>query len=104
MRPWNDYPEDAEVVYEAKVDPVQIHYVCATTEAYEGLAVVRTKDENLGIVQFWVPVAMQRDFELFLAALQKEVTMSIALPRAHVAEDFEFTLSENIDDRNRMSR
>jgi hypothetical protein len=47
---------------------------------------------------------MQRDFELFLAALQKEVTMSIALPRAHVAEDFEFTLSENIDDRNRMSR
>ncbi|MGC8741159.1 MAG: DUF4911 domain-containing protein [Candidatus Sumerlaeaceae bacterium] len=88
MRRWNDYPEDDEVVYEAHVDPADIHYVCSTTEAYEGLAVVRTKDEKLGIVQFWVPTRLQHDFDEFLARLGEDISLVVKPPRPHRPEDF----------------
>lgn len=89
MKRWNDYPEDDELVYEAHVDPRQIHYVCCTTEAYEGLAVVRTKDEKLGIVQFWVPGRLRSDFEEFLHHLSKEIALRVAAPRHHDESDFD---------------
>ncbi len=89
MKRWNDYPEDAELVYEVQVDPRQIHYVCCTTEAYEGLAVVRTKDEKLGIVQFWVPVPLRSEFEEFLDHLGKEIALRVAAPRHHDDSDYD---------------
>lgn len=88
MRPWNDYPPDGEVVYAARVDPMDIHYVCCLTEALEGVAVVRTKDEKLGIVQFWVPNALRNEFEEFLQALEREIPIVVAPPRPHRDEDF----------------
>ncbi len=88
MQRWNDYPEEAELVYEARVAPADIHYVCSITEAYEGLAVVRTKDEKVGIVQFWVPTCLQTDFEEFLARLSEEIPLSVGAPRPHEPDDF----------------
>ncbi|MCX7625700.1 MAG: DUF4911 domain-containing protein [Candidatus Sumerlaeaceae bacterium] len=90
MRRWDDYEEDAEVVYEARVPPSEIHYVCSITEAYEGLAVVRTKDEKLGIVQFWVPIGVRGDFEEFLARLSSEIELRVSAPRPHEPHDFDF--------------
>lgn len=94
MRRWDDYPGEAELVYEAQVPPSEIHYVCSITEAYEGLAVVRTKDEKLGIVQFWVPTSVQGDFEEFLARLSEEIPLSVSAPRPHKSSDFDFFVNQ----------
>lgn len=63
--------------YPARVEPRQIAYVCAVTEAHEGLAVVRTKDERLGIVEFWVSPLMRADFESFINALALELDIRV---------------------------
>lgn len=96
MRRWDDYPEDAEWVYEARVAPAEIHYVCSLTEAYEGLAVVRTKDEKAGIVQFWVPASVQGDFEEFLTRLADEIGMRVSPPRRHEPQDFDFKFDQRL--------
>jgi len=103
MRQWNEYPEDGELVYEVQVDPHEIHYLCAITESCEGLAVVRTKDEKLGIVQFWVPVGLQADFEAFVQRLSGEVAMRIAAPRPHLASDFDEELREHFTDQEEIT-
>jgi len=103
MRRWNECPEDGELVYEVQVDPHEIHYLCAITESYEGIAVVRTKDEKLGIVQFWVPVGLQADFEAFLQQLGEEVAVRVAAPRPHLANDFDEELREHFSDQEETS-
>lgn len=99
MRRWDDYPEDDEWVYEVRVDPYDIAYLCSTTEAYEGLAVVRTKDEKSGTVQFWVPGSCRNDFEAFLGALAREVAMKISEPRRHRPSDFETHVWSDFENR-----
>lgn len=74
MRPWDDCPEPRQgLCYVAKINPADIAHVVALTEGHEGLAVIRTKDAALGIVEFWVPPTMQQDFESYLDALRQEV-------------------------------
>jgi hypothetical protein len=75
MKQWDDFSA-GELVCEARVDPEEIGYVCALIEAHEGLAVVRTKDEALGIVEFWISPLMQKDFHSFLEALSKEIPVT----------------------------
>jgi hypothetical protein len=78
VRSWNDHPKSAGLCYRARVDISQIAYLCSIVEAHEGLAVVRTKDERLGIVEFWVSPLMQKDFEEFLSALENEIFITVA--------------------------
>ena len=78
MRAWNDHPKSAGTCYRARVEPSQIAWLCAIVEAHEGLGVVRTKDERVGIVEFWVSPLMQKDFEEFLSALEDEIFITVA--------------------------
>lgn len=75
MRAWNDHPPGRGLCYRARVEPRQIGYLCAVTEGHEGLAVVRTKDEALGIVEFWVSPLQRETFEDFLRALAQELDL-----------------------------
>ncbi len=77
MRPWNDFPQNAELCCQARIEPEEIGYVCALVEALEGLAIIRTKDKALGIVEFWISPAMKADFAGFLAGLAREISISI---------------------------
>ena len=49
-------------------------------EAYDGLAVVRTKDAAAGIVEFWISPFMQQDFESFLSAAKQELGVVAGSP------------------------
>lgn len=59
--------------YTAHVEPQHIGFLVSLVEAHEGLAIVRTKDAALGIVEFWISPLMQNDFESLLAALKTEL-------------------------------
>lgn len=81
MRPWDDHPEPkAGLCYTGRIDPSRIGSLVSLVEAYEGLAVVRTKDAAAGIVEFWISPLMQRDFESFLEAAREELGLVTAGP------------------------
>lgn len=81
MKRWNDHPEPrGGLCYRAQVNPSVIGHLVALVEAYEGLAVVRTKDNAAGIVEFWISPLMRRDFESFLEAARAELGLVSAEP------------------------
>jgi hypothetical protein len=80
MRRWDDHAAPrAGLSYTARLDPKNIAYLVCLLEAYDGLAVVRTKDAALGIVEFWISPLMQKDFESFLESAGQELNLH-ALP------------------------
>ncbi len=81
MRRWDDHPEPkAGLCYTGRIDPSRIGFLVNLMEAYEGLAVVRTKDAGAGIVEFWISPLMQRDFESFLKDAREELGLVVAGP------------------------
>ena len=73
MRRWDNHPQPtAGLCYRAQVNPAIIGHLVSLVEAYDGLAVVRTKDKAAGIVEFWVSPLMQKDFESFLEFAKSE--------------------------------
>lgn len=89
MRAWNNHPALPPLLYRARVEPAQIHHLCCLTEAHDGLAVVRTKDDKLGIVEFWVSPLMQPVFEEYVRALADEIGITIAPPREHTGDSYD---------------
>lgn len=79
MRPWNDCKSQG-LLYLAHVDPSQISFLCSIVEGHEGLAIVRTKDEALGIVEFWISPASRVDFEEFIRGLGSELEVRLGKP------------------------
>jgi hypothetical protein len=74
VKPWDDHPQPrAGLCYPARVHPSKIGLLVSLVEAYDGLAVVRTKDAAAGIVEFWISPLMQQDFESFLEAAREEL-------------------------------
>lgn len=81
MRRWNEHPEPrAGLAYPAKVDPSKIGFLVSLIEAYDGLAVLRTKDAARGIVEFWISPMMQQDFESFLTWARPELGLVVGEP------------------------
>jgi len=81
MKPWNDHPEPrAGLCYPARIAPSKIGLLVSLVEAYDGLAVVRTKDAAAGIVEFWISPLMQQDFESFLTAAREQLGLIAAQP------------------------
>jgi len=87
VKRWDDHAEPrAGLCYAGKVDPGFIGHLVSLLEAYEGLAVLRTKDAAAGIVEFWVSPLMRQDFESFLEAARDElglVTTGPTIPNIH---------------------
>ena len=74
MKPWNDHPEPhGGLGYVGQINPSLIGYLVMLVEAYDGLAVIRTKDAAAGIVEFWISPLMRQDFESFLEAAREEL-------------------------------
>ncbi len=87
VRAWDDHPQPtAGLCYLAHVEPQHIGYLVSLVEAHEGLAVVRTKDAALGIVEFWISPLMQKDFEGLLTALKHELGVNAGLPEVQDIE------------------
>lgn len=81
MRRWDDHPKGPGLCYPARVEPREIAHVCQLTEAHEGLAVVRTVDEALGLIEFWVSPLMRETFEDFARWLTENLDVRFAPPR-----------------------
>lgn len=81
MRRWDDHPNPiGGLCYTGRIDPSRIGFLVSLVEAYEGLAVVRTKDAAAGIIEFWISPLMQQDFESFLEAARDELGLVTAGP------------------------
>jgi hypothetical protein len=46
-------------------------------EIYEGIAFVRTRDPDKGLVEFWISPSFQNDFRDIITAIQQEVSIKI---------------------------
>lgn len=81
MKRWDNHPQpQAGLCYRAKVSPAIIGHLVSLVEAYDGLAVVRTKDKAAGIVEFWISPLMQKDFEGFLEFARQELGVVFGKP------------------------
>jgi hypothetical protein len=62
-----------------RVDRREIAFLRFVFEAYDGLAVIKTLDAIKGTVVFRIAPGCERDVELILADLQKDITMQQTL-------------------------
>ncbi|MFP4476742.1 MAG: DUF4911 domain-containing protein [Desulfatibacillaceae bacterium] len=56
-----------------RVDPAEIHYLRFITEAYDGLAMLRTEDPRQGIVTLLVPPGCLEDALALMEDLSREL-------------------------------
>lgn len=96
MRAFRPDQPSRGLVYRACVEPRNIGYVGALCEGHDGLAVLRTKDQKLGMVEFWVSSFQRADFEEFIAALGREIHINVAEP----VEPDSGTIDENWVERD----
>jgi hypothetical protein len=68
------YTGDTQMVV-IQVPSSEIGYINSVTEAYEGMAIVRTRDEIKGIIEFWVIPELIKSFDEFLDALSAEIPL-----------------------------
>ena len=81
MKNWNDHPDPRTgLCYTARVPVHEIGFLVSLVEGHEGLAVVRTIDAALGIVEFWISPLMQKDFEALLEHLKTEIGIVAGKP------------------------
>lgn len=82
MKAWDDFGRHGPgLCYTGRIGPEKIGYLVSLVEAYEGLAVVRTKDAAAGIVEFWISPSMREDFESFLEDARTTLGLVAGEPR-----------------------
>jgi hypothetical protein len=80
---WRDIVQrDASAIPEtrtlrARVPPEDIGFVNALVDAYEGYALMRTRNREKGIVEFWVAPEAYADVRWILEGLAEEVGLEI---------------------------
>lgn len=74
---YKPYKGGDNFVYRLRLPRKEICYFNGTIEAYEGLGVVRTIDEEQGVVEVWVPIEQKDDFDSVLQALQQEFEIEV---------------------------
>lgn len=82
FRPWPHPEPRSGLCYPARLEPHRIVDLQNLVEGYDGLAVLRTKDSALGIVEFWVSPTMQQDFEDFLNTTKRDLELVAGPPQA----------------------
>jgi len=70
------YTQDTETVV-ARIPPGEIGYVCALFESYEGIALVRTRDPQMGIIELWVIPESRPVFDAVLEELRSEIDFEV---------------------------
>ncbi|MCX8037748.1 MAG: DUF4911 domain-containing protein [Candidatus Sumerlaeia bacterium] len=61
----------------ARVAPDEIGYLGAIVESYEGIGIMRTRDPQFGIVEFWIIPEFREVFCALLDDLRKETEIEI---------------------------
>ncbi|GAB4325293.1 MAG: hypothetical protein Kow0059_21280 [Candidatus Sumerlaeia bacterium] len=68
------YPHDTRL-WLVQVPPAEIGYINSLMEGYEGLALVRTRDEKRGLIELIFTPEQQPALEQFLEALERELPL-----------------------------
>lgn len=79
VRPFTSFPpysKDTEAIV-AHVPSDEIGYVSSVIESYEGIGIVRTRDPQFGIIEFWVIPEFRDVFEAVLNELRTEMAIAI---------------------------
>jgi hypothetical protein len=79
VRQWPSFPaytKDTETTV-ARIPPDEIGYVSSIVESYEGIGIVRTRDPQYGIIEFWVIPEFRSDFDALLRDLRNEIEIEI---------------------------
>jgi len=61
----------------AKIDPRLIGLLNAMTEAHDGIACLRTRNNKTGDVEFWVPPETQEDFWEMISGIKEMMHITI---------------------------
>lgn len=61
----------------AATDPKEIGYINSIIESYEGMGLVRTRDEKQGVIEFWVPPDFLDLFHQVLHSLSTEIPITL---------------------------
>lgn len=68
------YPAPNEsLIYVAQIPPAEIAFVNSVIESYEGIGVVRTRDQHRGIIEIWVMDWAREAFEKIVEDIVREV-------------------------------
>ena len=67
-----DYHVDS-INWQLEVNKKDISYLCGLFEAYGEFAVVRTLDQNRGLIELLISPDYIEDVDLLITALQKEI-------------------------------
>ncbi len=70
------YTKDTETLV-VRIPPDEIGYVSALFESYEGMALVRTRDPQSGIIEIWVIPEFRPIFDEVFRELRSEITVEI---------------------------
>jgi hypothetical protein len=70
------YEKDTET-FVARIPPDEIGYVSSVVESYEGIGIVRTRDPQFGIIEFWVIAEFRQDFDALLGDLRRDIEIEI---------------------------
>jgi hypothetical protein len=64
------------LTFRAKVPQKEIGFINSIIEGYEGIGIVRTSDERLGIIEFWILPEHVAIFERVIEDLRIEVPIT----------------------------
>lgn len=67
-------------VVRARVAPEDLAFLTATLDAYDGIAVLRTADYRLGLIEFWVAPDFYADFRLIMENMMGQIDLQIRWP------------------------
>jgi hypothetical protein len=79
VRQWPSFPPyttDTETIV-ARIPADEIGYISSIVESYEGIGIVRTRDPQYGIIEFWVIPEFRSDFDALLRDLRNEMEIEI---------------------------
>ena len=64
-------------IFVAATDPKEIGYINSIIESYEGMGLVRTRDERQGVIEFWVAPDFLDLFHQVLRSLSTELPITL---------------------------
>jgi len=67
------YSGGREIIYRLRIPAREIGYFSATLEAYDGVGLCRTIDEERGVIEVWVPPDRQKEIEEVLKGIEREI-------------------------------
>ncbi len=70
-----DYTGESPIIRSYQMPASEIGYLTNLVEAYDGIGLVRTLDQDRGIIELWIMPDFLDAFDNVLAAVQKEFPM-----------------------------